>query len=608
MMNTSKQAANKATNTSMTKGLPTSTRTSGHGSTKTPNRKSSPFKLYVFGAVATIIVMAQVSMFIHTHNDAFAPHNLYSSLEFAPPEDDVRAAMQFTAKVVSQMKNDLTRYTEEAEGTTTSVEKSALAIQSAVNIASDELDRLEGRLDQYTFLDKILRDQYDELLNYMNDVAEVIHDLTDQQGRDGDTKKKKRQKKEEESLSTTKKTFTVATPKELNVTLKKMSDRIDAFRSDSFEKRFHYYDTTNPSQAWLGEVDDKQRHLESVNKLHMVVAHCDKDLSWLRQFTRGRIRGRDRSIESLTVFSKCGKPVTGVPRYAKVINMENVGRCDHTYAHWMANYAANEELNDNDVVFFVKDNPYQTRQGHWRPFNKMLGTVSRNGFSCALRPNYMWPLRDLEPSTFHLWDLIKTFGYKETYKRQGGAQLKKATRGSWGVNMEVKEQKVEQKVEKTDAEEAAEAEKQKIKHTEFISKYDNLQHWSNEMGIEEPEFFTPVCYGGVFATSVRQIRKKLDTFRVIETSLSRADNLEEGHFAERSWARLLTRPLSPDGVLDIAARVDDSPCRNYAIEGYSQYWKDRCGTLVHDRYLHPEMHPQTDNESNKSASSLERRR
>jgi len=602
------------------------------------NNSSKSCYLRVFGLLALMIVLGQVSLFIHTHNEAFLPH-LHNPLESAPPEYDVRSAMRYAAGIVDQMKNDLNQLLllaadsnsggspnendndEQDEQQQVTVPTTTIAmnqelisaIRSTVRIASDELVSLGGKFDEEAFQDVATRDDYDSLLSGMIDVAAVIHDLMNPPPLDGDDdSKKERTKKqkdgnkdnneqdldeEEDEKKTMMRALSLTLPDDFKDALAGLGDAIGSFRSDSFEKRFHYYDTTNPSAAWRGEVDVEQWELQSVNKLHMVVAHCDKDLGWLSQFTRGRVRGRNRSIESLTIFSKCGNPVTSIPRYAKVITMDNVGRCDHTYAHWMANYAADEKLQDNDVVFFVKDNPYQTRHGHWKTFNNMLGAVSRNGFSCALRPNYMWPIRELEPSTFHLWDLIKTFGYKETYQRQGGQKFnKKASRGAWGVNDQVEKKKVEVKVVDD------EKEKEKKPVESFVSKYRDLQDWSNAMGIEDPEMFTPVCYGGVFATSVGQIRKRLDTLRSIEKSLSRADNLEEGHFAERSWARLLTKPLSSDGLLDIAARVDDAPCRNYPIEGYRQYWKDRCGTLLHNRNLHPEMHKEN-YESNKSIST-----
>ena len=329
-----------------------------------------------------------------------------------------------------------------------------------------------------------------------------------------------------------------------------------------------YYQLDNLELAWRGEIE-RDALVRGFGKIYLVVSHCDKDLSWLDQFTRGRIKGKNKTIESITVFSKCGNKVTGVPRYAKVVNMPNVGRCDHTYAHWMAQYGTDENFKDNDVIFFVKDNPYQTRQGHWRMFNDMLRQTVTNGFSCALRPNYMIQFRELDPSIFHLWDLVKTFNYKTEYQRQGGQSLSSASNGSWGIDLKVNENN-----------------NGETQEGEFISQYLNLESWQDAMGINAPKPFMPVCYGGVFSTTIKQIRKGSGLWPRIEKSLSRTDNLEEGHFAERSWAAMLMKPLSNEGIQAIDSRLDDAACRNFYELKLRQYFADRCGTLIHNRTLH----------------------
>jgi hypothetical protein len=53
-----------------------------------------------------------------------------------------------------------------------------------------------------------------------------------------------------------------------------------------------------------------------------------------------------------------------------------------------------------------------------------------------------------------------------------------------------------------------------------------------------------VCYGGVFAASVKNIKKrKMEVWRAAEESLSRGNNIQEGHYMERTWAVLLASPL-----------------------------------------------------------------
>jgi hypothetical protein len=50
--------------------------------------------------------------------------------------------------------------------------------------------------------------------------------------------------------------------------------------------------------------------------------------------------------------------------------------------------------------------------------------------------------------------------------------------------------------------------------------------------------------GGIFAASVKNIKKrKMEVWRAAERSLSRGDNIQEGHYMERTWAVLLASPL-----------------------------------------------------------------
>merc|ERR1719454_2062117 len=106
------------------------------------------------------------------------------------------------------------------------------------------------------------------------------------------------------------------------------------------------------------------------------------------------------------VVSKCGLPR---PRGAwnkslnvKVIELPNVGRCDHSFAWALSNMTRvfGETPGDKDVIFFGKDN-VRGHQPGWRPhnvtnhtsisdlqdnFNSMLADAHQSGFACWLRP------------------------------------------------------------------------------------------------------------------------------------------------------------------------------------------------------------------------------
>jgi len=80
----------------------------------------------------------------------------------------------------------------------------------------------------------------------------------------------------------------------------------------------------------------------------------------------------------------------------------------------------------------------------------------------------------------------------------------------------------------------------------FRSPHADLGAWLEAVGAALPESLAPVCYGGVFATTGRAIARRGDVWPRLEASLTRDDSVEEGHFAERSWAGLLHDPLPAD--------------------------------------------------------------
>ena len=71
--------------------------------------------------------------------------------------------------------------------------------------------------------------------------------------------------------------------------------------------------------------------------------------------------------------------------------------------------------------------------------------------------------------------------------------------------------------------------------------------------------YVPICYGGMFLSSIRSIvDSPVQDWAPIVDSLSRGDNIEEGHYMERSWAALLSRPFTQkekDGITSRLTRV-----------------------------------------------------
>lgn len=273
-------------------------------------------------------------------------------------------------------------------------------------------------------------------------------------------------------------------------------------------------------------------------KIHIIISHCKSDLGWVEKFTKGY------EVKSIHVVSKCDKDVTGAPKSAVVEKLPNLGRCDHTYAYYMHSILDTKLDGDeeNSVVFFLKDdigygNIHQS--GFLIGFEQMLARASSpsSRFSCRIIP-YECPWgwcsnkRGIY-SVYHNTDKLFKF-YMEDYS---------------GLNKYAKDNT-----------------------TPFKSPiHENMGSFVDGLSLEKFPKLVSVCYGGVFAASVSSIKRvSKETWGKLEQDLSRGDNIEEGHFAERLWAALLTEPLTSsqiDEVEEQSTVVVDHPEQGY------------CGTL-----------------------------
>ena len=101
------------------------------------------------------------------------------------------------------------------------------------------------------------------------------------------------------------------------------------------DEKMKYVYESNSTALWLGEIGADKYEMgsdfEGV-KFSMVISHCDKALDWIwRDFlASSRIVVND---EDIVIYSKCGNAVEGSPSSVRIINLPNVGRCDHTYAY-----------------------------------------------------------------------------------------------------------------------------------------------------------------------------------------------------------------------------------------------------------------------------------
>ncbi len=276
--------------------------------------------------------------------------------------------------------------------------------------------------------------------------------------------------------------------------------------------------TDKAERLWYGRAMRSQLVDPRKLPISVVLSYCLGDLDWLIDYLS------DFEFQSFTVVSKCGVPpnVEHLPEGAEVIQMSNVGRIDHTIAHWMAEvlpatkHFANTKK--EEIIIFMKDNVMIHTTVTLRSMETMLNIASADGFACALEP-----IR--RKSFFHMTDALGNF-YMDDYT--GVIGRKNRPEGNPNDRKVV-----------------------------FKSQYQNMAGWLHDMGILQPRPLVPVCYGGIFAVTKSQISQvPQEIWRNLERSLSRGDNIEEGHFAERTWAGLLYPQVSMEEMNLLIALSD----------------------------------------------------
>jgi len=271
---------------------------------------------------------------------------------------------------------------------------------------------------------------------------------------------------------------------------------------------FPYNGVLTPNAAsmdfYTGDTLGKTQEIDlSTVRLSLVISHCHEDMLWMQSLLEGF------EINDVTIYSKCNVAINGyVPPGAKVIELPNYGRCDHSYAHFMTNMKE-EDNTDNHYVLFLKASR-RIHQGGMTPrsLHDMIRIASHHGFSCELKhaENLL--------SHYHFTSQVTTYAITH-YRRQ------------------------------------------MIK-----SPYENMGSWLDNLEIDMPTPIMPVCYGGVFVVKASQIFNKTNELQKIEESLKRGDNIEEGHFAERVWAGLLSYPLTSNEtemLYSVPSIVNPSP-------------------------------------------------
>ena len=240
----------------------------------------------------------------------------------------------------------------------------------------------------------------------------------------------------------------------------------------------------------------------SRKKIIIVVSHCNKPLHWMQDYIGSFV------ITRIYIISKCGEQPLGAPEGAIVQTLSNVGREGHTYAYFITEILPKEvEVGSSvaeqqeSIVVFLKDNIWYNHQAseEQRNLETMVRLASSsNGFGCFGSPAK-------QASAYHDTTMLSQF------------EIGNYDQGN--------------KYSPND-------------NVPFKSSHVNLGAYWLAINVTLAQKLVPVCYGGSFAASVENIYKQdMKMWMKLEISLTRGDNIEEGHFVERSWAALLSNPL-----------------------------------------------------------------
>ena len=303
-----------------------------------------------------------------------------------------------------------------------------------------------------------------------------------------------------------------------------------------------------PSLAlWRGSVVMKsgERHkIDDAVKIDLVVSHCDTPLNWIFE----EWAPTNFQFANIYVFSKCSHPVLGVPLDAKIVRLPNVGRCDHTYAHYISNYyygkkepsSSSSSSSSSDYVLFLKDNSNQHRfvYSRHRPLPELIKIANTRGFAC--HEERLWNIGTIaqpicQTSMYHSWSKLRQMDI-DTYVRVA---------------------------------------RDREQLSQFSSQHGStLGAYADYLGISlsssssfANQTVVPVCYGGNFLASSQQFHHHGALWPKMEATLNRAPNIAEGHFVERLWALLLSRPLNAVQARIILDQAQEHDCAKKSFFG-----------------------------------------
>ncbi len=288
-------------------------------------------------------------------------------------------------------------------------------------------------------------------------------------------------------------------------------------------------------------VDNKLAYATYIDTVEIAIAYCNADMTWMFQDVLRQIPDNIKKIK-ITVLSKCGHDEKDVPRFhdvdhrvskadVNVISLANVGGCDYAYAHFLNRYIDRniskkgsnmKSPADSSAILFIKDSPRDKSYLHmphherYRSINEMIQIASTRGFSCGAKT-------ECDVSTFH--DTATLYNFTKANYVRNSEILKGASRH--------------------------------VIQPEFnTANYTNLRDFhmrALDWTFPNVDGVTEGCYGGTFTVLASKVMELSNVPKVRRAMNFLEDNLQrnttttiEEHFAERTWAGLLTNPLSDE--------------------------------------------------------------
>ena len=231
------------------------------------------------------------------------------------------------------------------------------------------------------------------------------------------------------------------------------------------------------------------------------------------------------NVASIHVISKCGHEVEGAPMGATTVVLPNIGRCDHTYAYFITTIFPSYLKDDNSIVVFMKDTSTDEFEhnifSRTKPKSLVHIASSSNGFACGVTfDSGSW-------SPYHDKDTLFTFEIKSYGKGEKDYKMRDCV--------------------------------------PFQSTYNTLREFYDSLNVTpSPGSVVQACYGGIFAAPTANIFKQdMRVWKTIEKALERGDNIQEGHYMERSRGILLATPLKAfqiEALKNHSTKVRIKPC------------------------------------------------